>query len=273
MVPGHLQAQWWPQNGTRFYKKNSLYKWDVQCCPKMVSQSPNATHKRNGQPIIARRIIRFTTNEFLKCFSPTPFCICHIETGPLFTKLYVVRRLILRSLMSLELLKLRGCVLKYSNHFEIWQARLDSIAVEPPVEFPSDWSIWNINLTLFCFWLKKIAQCQITKLLFHCHFLPHQYIRTTQMLHGPPNDPAWMVHWATQDFRLWTALDVSLQQGHVIVETSYFTDRLLYGQLIVEACTICAKTMGWNDVQNLTKKCCLSPNKNPLVLNMKVKLC
>ena len=179
--------------------KNSLYKWDVQCCPKMVTRSANATHKRNGRPIIARRVVRFTTNEFLKYFSPTPFCICHIETGPLFTKLYVVRRLILRSLMSLELLKLRGCVLKYSNHFEIWQSRLDSIAAEPPVEFPSDWSIWNINLTLFCYWLKKIAQCQITKLLFHCHLTTSIYTDhpnvtwTTQRssVDGPLSDPGF----------------------------------------------------------------------------------
>ena len=43
--------------------------------------------------------------------------------------------------MSLEFSELRGCSLKYSNHFEIWQAWLDSMAAEPPVKFPSDWSI------------------------------------------------------------------------------------------------------------------------------------
>ena len=32
-------------------------------------------------------------------------------------------------------------------YFEIWQAWLGSIVAEPHVNFPSDWRIWNINLT------------------------------------------------------------------------------------------------------------------------------
>ena len=57
--------------------------WLIQCCPKTVTRSPNATHKRNGRPIIAPKDARFATNEFPKYFSP--FHVCDIETGPLFT--------------------------------------------------------------------------------------------------------------------------------------------------------------------------------------------
>ena len=47
--------------------------------------SSNATHKRNGRPVVASGVVSFVTNEFPKYFSP--LYICDIETGPLLTKL------------------------------------------------------------------------------------------------------------------------------------------------------------------------------------------
>ena len=63
----------------------SLYARLQQCCLKTVARSPNATHKRNAQPIVAPMIVSFVTNEFAEYFSP--FHIFDIETGPLLTKL------------------------------------------------------------------------------------------------------------------------------------------------------------------------------------------
>ena len=40
----------------------NAFEWPGQCCPKMVAWSPNATNKRNGWPIITRRVVRFMTN-------------------------------------------------------------------------------------------------------------------------------------------------------------------------------------------------------------------
>ena len=40
----------------------------IQCCPKTVVRSPNATHKRNRRPIVAPRVDRFVTNEFPNIF-------------------------------------------------------------------------------------------------------------------------------------------------------------------------------------------------------------
>ena len=54
----------------------------------------------------------------------------------------------------------------------------------------------------------------------YCHFWPH-HIRTTQMSHGPPNDPPWMVRWATQDFRLWTALYICFLKSHLELSWSH----------------------------------------------------
>ena len=74
-----------------------------------VQRSPNATHKRNGRLTVTLRVVRFATNEFPKHFSPTPFYICDIETGPLVV--HVVRRLILRLCLKI----LPPCTLKYDR--------------------------------------------------------------------------------------------------------------------------------------------------------------
>ena len=56
----------------------------------MATRLPISTHKPNGLPLIARGVVNFMINEFLKIVLPAPFRICDIETGPLFTRLYML---------------------------------------------------------------------------------------------------------------------------------------------------------------------------------------
>ena len=58
---------WFPIGITRFVYSNTV-DW-TQCCPKMVAQSPNVTHKWNGQLILVPWVVHFATYEFTTDFS------------------------------------------------------------------------------------------------------------------------------------------------------------------------------------------------------------
>ena len=80
--------------------------------------------------------------------------------------------------------------------------RRDSIAAEPPVKFPSNQSIWNINITLFCYWLKMKST------MSHYEIVVSLSLLTTSVY---TDHPMILYEWSvgarsTHDFRLWTAM-------------------------------------------------------------------
>ena len=121
--------------------------------------------------------------------------------------MHIVRPLILRSLMSfLELSKLQGCVLKYSNH-ELWS--MTGLAWQhccwATCQIYKQLEYFKYQSHPFCYWLKINSTMAHYEIIASLSFLTTS-VRTTQLLHGPPSDPVLMVRWGTQDFRLTTAL-------------------------------------------------------------------
>ena len=53
----------------------------VQWCPKTVARWPNVTHKRNGRPIVAGRVVRFATDEFPKYLHWRRFTYVTLKEG------------------------------------------------------------------------------------------------------------------------------------------------------------------------------------------------
>ena len=157
----------------------SLYiMYIVQCCPKMVARLPNVTHKHNGRPIVACRVVRFTTSEFSKYFSPTLFYICDIEISCTCCKTSYLK--ISHVSWTLKLSKLWGCVLKYSKHV-LWNNIMTGMAWQhycwATYHISKNWRIRNINLTLFCYWLK------MNLTLWNCCFI---VITDHINIYGPP---------------------------------------------------------------------------------------
>ena len=91
------------------------------------------------------------------------------------------------------------------------------ISIRCCIEYQSDTSPWRVSYGVsFVDSFEKIDRVITAP---HC-------ICTTQMLHIPPSDQAWMIGWMTQDFRLWTALYVSLliimlSDMHAYVRVNY----------------------------------------------------
>ena len=58
----------------------------------------------------------------------------------------------------------------------------------------------------FCYWLKINSIMSHYEIDGSLSFLTTSVYMDHPNVNGPPSNPAWMVRWVTQDFRLWTAL-------------------------------------------------------------------
>ena len=103
----------------------------IQCCPKTVAQSQNSTHKHNGWPIVACKVVSFVTNIFHKDF--LLFHICMTLKQGLY-RLLCTRRIILR---SREVSELHVCVHRNTPIAVKYDWQLGSNAAKLPVKFQS----------------------------------------------------------------------------------------------------------------------------------------
>ena len=75
-----VQVMVWQQTNNKPLSESmdngGLIYWHLyQCCPKTVVLTPCKTHKWNGQPIVAPRIVCFATDEFPNDLSPFVNCV------------------------------------------------------------------------------------------------------------------------------------------------------------------------------------------------------